>query len=121
MRIAVHTRTDLTIVDPARLVAAARRIDGETPGLDDPATATRTALGTLLIEYGADELAECAEEFGLEAGDSSTVLSQVDSCEPGAWLDDFPGRGIDAARVLHQLDASPALGPQATAPALGAV
>jgi hypothetical protein len=107
MRIAVHTRQDFTITDQNRLVAAARLLEDSAPGSEDPADATRIALGTLLIEYGSDELAERAEEFGLQAGDSSTVLSREDESEPGAWLDSFPGTG--PGRVIHQLDSSAAL------------
>jgi hypothetical protein len=99
MRIAVHTRQDFTVTDPDRLVAAARFLDEATPGLDDPARAPRAALGTLIIEYGSDELADRAEEFGLLAGDSSTVLSHEDAAAADG----------DCGRVPRQLDAGSAL------------
>lgn len=102
--IAVYTRQDLTIADPDLLVTAARRLFPHDEALNDPETGPRAALVRLLIEHGADELAERADECGLRPGDSSVVLSEKDSVPPGTWARAFPG--VPVAQPMGRLDTS---------------
>jgi hypothetical protein len=105
--IAIYTRQDITIQDPGCLVAAARWITPQGPGigsLHDPVSGPHEALARLVMEHGPHEVAGMAADFGLRAGDASTVLTVVDS-STGSWLEAFPAGPV--GRVIHQVD-SPA-------------
>ena len=97
--IAILTRADLVIADPDRVVAAADGLPvppGTSAGLP-----VYRALVALVTEYGADTLAEDAEDYGLIPGDTSTVLLHA---VPGApWQDAWPP-AVDRARIMCQLD-----------------
>ena len=64
----------LAVVDPEQLVDAAQRLFPHDPELDFADTAPRAALVRLLEEYGIDEVAEQAEDLGMQAGLSRTSI-----------------------------------------------
>lgn len=110
--IAVLIRRDYTVKDAAALLDQARRADAESgePGANGAADAiatTSAALAVLFDVFDPDEIAQRAEEIGLETGDATLWVSATEPGEPGEWLD-APFDDIDPQAVIYRFETSTA-------------
>ncbi|ANW20961.1 hypothetical protein [Streptomyces clavuligerus] len=110
--LSVLIRRDYAVVEPARLLAQARRIADLDPDEDSPErgraarTGVHAALGLVFGEYEPDEISSRHKEFGLEEGDSTLWISALDELpEPGEWLN-APFDQTDPQRVVIRYDVS---------------
>lgn len=110
--IAVLIRRDYTVKDAAALLDQARRADAESgePGANgavDTIETTSAALAVLFDVFDPDEIAQRAEEIGLESGDATLWVSATEPGEPGEWLD-APFDDIDPHAVIYRFETSTA-------------
>lgn len=108
--ITVLIRRDYVVKDALALLDHARRADAESDepgGGGDGVETTSTALAVLFDVYDPDEIAQRAEEIGLESGDSTLWVTAIDQSEPGEWLD-APFDDVDAQSVIYRFETSTA-------------
>ncbi|NUU20590.1 MAG: hypothetical protein HOV68_03595 [Streptomycetaceae bacterium] len=112
--ISVLIRRDYVVKDALTLLDHARRADADSdePGElgelgGDGIETTSTALAVLFDVYDPDEIAQRADELGLESGDSSLWVAAVEPAEPGEWLD-APFDDIDPQAVIYRFETSTA-------------
>lgn len=110
--VSVFIRRDYVITDLATLVEHAHRADAEA----GEATATAREAGTdtassavavLFDVYDPDEIAQRADELGLEPGDSTLWVAATEPAEPGEWLD-APFDDADPRSIIYRFETSTA-------------
>ncbi|MEU0936710.1 MULTISPECIES: hypothetical protein [unclassified Embleya] len=112
--VTVLIRRDYVIKDLITLVDHARRADAETGDAEPPASPRDTgtdsassAVAVLFDVYEPDEIAQRAEELGLEPGDSTLWVSAIEPTEPGEWLD-APFDDADPRSIIYRFETSTA-------------
>ncbi|WP_406288414.1 hypothetical protein [Embleya sp. NBC_00896] len=112
--VTVLIRRDYVIKDLMALVDHARRADAEA-GESEPPTSPRdagtdnasSAVAVLFDVYDPDEIAQRADELGLEPGDSTLWVSAIEPTEPGEWLD-APFDDADPRSIIYRFETSTA-------------
>ncbi|MFI1577164.1 hypothetical protein [Embleya sp. NPDC020630] len=112
--VTVLIRRDYVIKDLITLVDHARRADAEA-GENEPAVSPRdtgadsasSAVAVLFDVYDPDEIAQRADELGLEPGDSTLWVSAIEPSEPGEWLD-APFEDADPRSIIYRFETSTA-------------
>ncbi|MYV99725.1 hypothetical protein [Streptomyces sp. SID3343] len=112
--VTVLIRRDYVVKDLATLVDHARRADDEAGESEPPASphdaGTETAAGAVAVlfdVYDPDEIAQRADELGLEPGDSTLWVSATEPSEPGEWLD-APFDDADPRSIIYRFETSTA-------------
>ncbi|MFF7248486.1 hypothetical protein ACFZBU_31755 [Embleya sp. NPDC008237] len=112
--VTVLIRRDYAIKDLITLVDHARRADAEA-GDTEPSASPRdagtdsasSAVAVLFDVYDPDEIAQRADELGLEPGDSTLWVSAIEPTEPGEWLD-APFDDADPRSIIYRFETSTA-------------
>ncbi|HSA51517.1 MAG TPA: hypothetical protein VLH10_15595 [Yinghuangia sp.] len=109
--VTVLIRRDYLVKDSLTLLDHARRADAESgePGElgGEGIETTSAALAVLFDVYDPDEIAQRAEEIGLETGDSTLWVTAIEQAEPGEWLD-APFDEVDPQSVIYRFETSTA-------------
>jgi hypothetical protein len=112
--VTVLIRRDYVVKDLMTLIDHARRADAEAGELDPPASpreageeTASSAVAVLFDVYDPDEIAQRAEELGLEPGDSTLWVSATEPSEPGEWLD-APFDDADPRGIIYRFETSTA-------------
>lgn len=109
--VTVLIRRDYVVKDSLVLLEHARRADAES---EEPGEAggegietTSAAIAMMFDVYDPDEIAQRAEELGLETGDSTLWVTAIEPGEPGEWLD-APFDEVDPQSVIYRFETSTA-------------
>ncbi|MGC0418682.1 hypothetical protein [Embleya sp. AB8] len=113
--VSVLIRRDYVIKDLIALVDHARRADAEAAETEESSTSPRdtgtdsasSAVAVLFDVYDPDEIAQRADELGLEPGDATLWVSAVEPTEPGEWLD-APFDDADPRNIIYRFETSTA-------------
>ncbi|MFC5905938.1 hypothetical protein [Streptacidiphilus monticola] len=95
--ISVLIRRDYVLADPDRLRAATQ----------EPGLSVNGAIAALFGALDPDQIAQRAEDFGLEEGDSTLWVTAADPADPGEWLND-PFEDADPELLICRFDVSEA-------------